>query len=836
MIPNHQKTNKRIDDILKTTDTFSDSWGIIDGTTDNPIEGITLKGYTLQAEGTPTMDNPIPIENLESEILHSTKWFKNVEPNQTGSDLISAEGIITSELIDIPKYCKEGDTFYLLFTNTRVMPKAASSTNWGRVSITFYDKDTFSGRRTRWISMYANSSDPRLYYYCVSDKWPDLTDCDKMRIWYEPEDITLNNSIFASSVSIITDRGIKSSMYSSTPSNIVNTGVSVSSIQSDANWLENLVVEYADQFKDSSQGWYFVDEQMTTANCTLTSDTQNLGYALRLMLCPGNIKNLPKSKFQLSVKVKLVSGDWDQAAVSIDLLESASDGSWNRNVSDKFKYELIDIDDTTKYLKAYGTFSSALYDYECKYIWTYLNCDTTDTTTSVTLQFSDINMCIIPEDEEFKYSAIESIPYKGKTILFPLQPGQKMYEGSMLTDKGIYHTRTQITIDGDTQIAAYNTMQAKLEYPFKYITVELPLGCKASANEISPSICNRLTATSYNAVSSTSYLQTEEALASLANTYWFLDHIGGVAVSVNMRLDNEYTQDNEADLKTRLTESPITIEYEVAEPYYEEYTEEQQEAWELIKQLRTYDEQTTIMSPATVEMNYVRDNGLSTIYETRKDAEQHHNGIYVVKDDITSNGRTIYYSDGRFVFHNQYSIATGVYTDSIQDTVSSTELNSDIYINKISVSLRQNPNNVPISYCASIVDSSTWKVDFTVIPQIIDGQGLIPDVGDGNNKIIADIEVEGYWKRDEIKFYVIDNDIEGIQTYTAPKGTTWYDWEGFASFTSDKITKDGYGVFYGEWDDHLLCYDKPDDGIAGVMSNELIIPNHTYYTEDLGIG
>lgn len=838
MIPNHQKTNKRIDDILKTTDTFEDSWGIIDGTTDNTVEGITLKGYTLQAEGTPTMDNPIPIQNLslkENGIITNLTFTKGIRIN-------NSTGVETSN----DKYAAS-DLFPFIYADRklgaqiRFMPNQEtkiSQFNYTPYLYFYDDSNKYLGYGYGYGFSSTNGWDRGLSiaYNTGSAKLPLITQC---RIVLQIDDLSSTNSsdlscgvaIFPSSASVDHRRG-QSHLYNNSENKVIQ-GIPVNTFN--GNLIDpkgNIDCIYTgtnSTLLDEIKVHRNYVKIHNPSNNTIASNSLYIDYDD--IPFDGVNRTLASSnrRYLRLVDIEAVNGNISDVDISSVISFGNDSGSTSNGVSKN----ILALSSSKNCYAFYSTYPLSLqYNNRTKCISRFNI--STESTNEWEILINNHRAYWVDENFEVTQENIEALEeeYKGKTILFPLQPGQKMYEGSMLTDKGIYHTRNQLIIDGDTDTDGFGTMKPSSEAPLTYVMVTLDRKGIYDYTTLPVSLCNRLRGISCK--ESVAAAGTTEGVESVSHTYWF----EGSSTQSNtfcFHLDQDYTIDNESELKTRLSESPITIEYEVAEPYYEEYTEEQQEAWELIKQLRTYDEQTTIMSPATVEMKYVRDNGLSTIYETRKDAEQHHNGIYIVKDEINMNGRTIYYSDGRFVFYNQYSMVTGVYTDSIQDTVSSAELNFDISIDKISVLLRQNPNNVPISYCASIVDSSTWKVDFTVIPQIIDGQGVIPDVGTGNDKIIADIEVEGYWKRDEIEFYVKDDDIEGIQTYIAPRGTTWYDWEGFASF-APYTTTNGYAVFYGDWDDHILCYDKPDDGIAPVMSNELIIPNHTYYTEDLTIG
>lgn len=226
---------------------------------------------------------------------------------------------------------------------------------------------------------------------------------------------------------------------------------------------------------------------------------------------------------------------------------------------------------------------------------------------------------------EYGSKATDYEPYKSQTETFPLAEGQKLYEASYLADDGIHHTRKQYVITGEENWVLGTQYAPEYGTRFDCNITKYPT---AGINDV---VCTHYKFVGTNA--------------------------GGCWVSHNSKYLQLRIQDNIStvdELKTYLQEqysngTPVIVEYELAEEEIIPYTEEQQEAWDKIKELYTYKNITNITSAADLDIVYVRDNGLSDMYETKQNANK------------------------RYTETTEKFAETKMTTDSIQDTVSKTE-------------------------------------------------------------------------------------------------------------------------------------------------------------------
>ncbi len=188
-------------------------------------------------------------------------------------------------------------------------------------------------------------------------------------------------------------------------------------------------------------------------------------------------------------------------------------------------------------------------------------------------------------------------PYQEQKVTFPLSEGQKLYEGSYLADDGLHHIRKQVVLDGTE---SWNIWAVSLNNVERfYVNLDAP------TKNINTALCSHFKFLNAN--------QDEEHFrwSSLQNEYKqfviFIDKSKATTV---------------AELKTWLQSNPVTVEYELAKPEIVPYTAEQQEAWNKIEQLHTYKNVTNIFSTAELDITYVRDNGLSDMYETKQNANK----------------------------------------------------------------------------------------------------------------------------------------------------------------------------------------------------------------------
>lgn len=172
-------------------------------------------------------------------------------------------------------------------------------------------------------------------------------------------------------------------------------------------------------------------------------------------------------------------------------------------------------------------------------------------------------------------------PYQEQKVDFPLSEGQKLYEGSYLSDDGIHHTRKQVVLDGTE---SWNIWAASLNNVERfYVNLDAP------TKNINTALCSHFKFLSAN--------QDEEHFRwSISQNVYkqfviFIDKSKATTV---------------AELKTWLQSNPITVEYELAEPEIIPYTEEQQEAWDKIKNFPIFIGQNNLTSTALLSAIYIK--------------------------------------------------------------------------------------------------------------------------------------------------------------------------------------------------------------------------------------
>lgn len=167
-----------------------------------------------------------------------------------------------------------------------------------------------------------------------------------------------------------------------------------------------------------------------------------------------------------------------------------------------------------------------------------------------------------------------------QTIIFPLAEGQKLMEGSYLADDGVHNVRKQIVLDGSEDWIAIGSTN------FRYYTTISDLINESSNTEITV-ISNKLKGTFYGEL----YKDNgKDYLISNSGT-------NGGSKRIFISTNTEETEISSVEeLKTWLSQNPITAEYELAEEEIVLYTEEQQEAWNNIKKLTSYKNITHIYS------------------------------------------------------------------------------------------------------------------------------------------------------------------------------------------------------------------------------------------------
>ena len=178
-------------------------------------------------------------------------------------------------------------------------------------------------------------------------------------------------------------------------------------------------------------------------------------------------------------------------------------------------------------------------------------------------------------------------PYQEQKVTFPLE-SQKLMKGSYLASDGIHHKRAQktVTIQGIAVLPNGN-IGGTFQPGRKKYSLDNGLCCDKAKHDP-----NR------RFVTDTVY-----------------ENQGNV-VFVGDSTDTLETLKEKYD--------GAILEYLLAEEEIVPYTEEQQEAWNKIEQLHTYKNVTNIFSDAELDIVYVRDNGLSDMYETKQNAERNY--------------------------------------------------------------------------------------------------------------------------------------------------------------------------------------------------------------------
>lgn len=194
-------------------------------------------------------------------------------------------------------------------------------------------------------------------------------------------------------------------------------------------------------------------------------------------------------------------------------------------------------------------------------------------------------------------------PYQEQKVDFPLSEGQKLMEGSYLADDGIHHRRKQVVFDGsDDETWTQNGSN-------QGYGIEISDVGGGDSHTVNKVLCDKLTPVTQAQIFTG---VVENAVAS----------IGGTAHKLYVRFDSSIT--TVALLREKLAESPILIEYELAEEEIVPYTETQQEAWEKLRHFTLFKGINNITSTANAKITYVRDNGLSDTYETKRNVKENY--------------------------------------------------------------------------------------------------------------------------------------------------------------------------------------------------------------------
>ena len=200
-------------------------------------------------------------------------------------------------------------------------------------------------------------------------------------------------------------------------------------------------------------------------------------------------------------------------------------------------------------------------------------------------EFNNIfkNYQIMLEDITTSASS-DYIKHQEQTKVFPLAEGQKLMKGDYLADDGIHYNRKQIVLDGSETWKLYKT--------YLYTIIDDCALAPTSSLEVAKLLSDKFTATSLNDISNK---------ANCGITYNALgnrEEQRGVCFNINDYFNSIDT------LKSWLSNNPVTVEYELATEEIVPYTEEQQEQWEQLKNARSYEGQTHILSTDEISPDF----------------------------------------------------------------------------------------------------------------------------------------------------------------------------------------------------------------------------------------
>lgn len=199
-----------------------------------------------------------------------------------------------------------------------------------------------------------------------------------------------------------------------------------------------------------------------------------------------------------------------------------------------------------------------------------------------------------------KGSQAPYIPYQEQAEYFPLSEGQKLMEGSYLADDGIHHVRKQVVLTGTENWNLYlnKTKTFKLSIsPWSYSGVCTHYqGIISSFFDVKAGIY--LSGSAVVIISDPRFSTVEEFKTYLAEQY-----------SAGTPVTFEYIM---------MTNNSKIVEKIVP------YTEEQKEAWEKLRHFTLFKGINNITSTANAKITYVRDNGLSDTYETKRNVKENH--------------------------------------------------------------------------------------------------------------------------------------------------------------------------------------------------------------------
>lgn len=186
----------------------------------------------------------------------------------------------------------------------------------------------------------------------------------------------------------------------------------------------------------------------------------------------------------------------------------------------------------------------------------------------------------------------EYTQHQSQTIIFPLQEGQKLYEGSYLAGDGIHHKRKQIELDG-TEDWVLSGSIANNQYILNIPDIKM-IGENSKGNLIS------------------SHFKEITGVEGYQNNN--INGISGWSIKqIRISLDINIVNRNVTEFKNLLAQqkqagTPVIVEYETEEEIVELYTEEQQKVYNQLQNITPYELVTNVFTDkAKLQFNYIAD-------------------------------------------------------------------------------------------------------------------------------------------------------------------------------------------------------------------------------------
>lgn len=199
-------------------------------------------------------------------------------------------------------------------------------------------------------------------------------------------------------------------------------------------------------------------------------------------------------------------------------------------------------------------------------------------------------------------------PYKQQTEYFPLSEGQKLYKNSYLAEDGTHYKRKQVVLDGSDNMAWYMDRISGTSTDYFYTRI---VG---------------ITTENINSVICSHFKKGSQSIQGFWATTVFCITMNKTVIGI---ISSDTMAQRITKFKTWLATqyangTPVIVEYELAEEEIVPYTETQQEAWEKLRHFTLFKGINNITSTANAKITYVRDNGLSDIYETKRNVKENH--------------------------------------------------------------------------------------------------------------------------------------------------------------------------------------------------------------------